>query len=141
MQTWKKQLNSNEDARTILEMERLNFENMRITDNICYLLDTRRNDKALFDSDVFKEYEERQYLARAEYEIRKAELEKKTVPSYLGTVHWNLNYYTREFTITLDCECNQETEKKLLNDGWEKEKCSNCKCGYEKNKIIERARR
>lgn len=141
MQKWVKTLNDKENAVNILEMERLNFEYVRIMDNICYLLDTRRNASSLFSSAIFKEYEERQYLIKAEYEIRKAELEKKTLPVYLANVNWNLNYQTREFIITFDCEPDESVEEKLENDGWKKEKCSSCKCGYEKNKIIEKARR
>ena len=87
----------------VLNIERLNFEYMTLKDNVCFLIDSHRNDVSFLESEIFKEYFKKEVEVFKKYELSKKELEKKYILSkYDQQVTWSLDFSTDTLTLVID---------------------------------------
>lgn len=98
------------EEQVVTAIERLSYEYYTLQDNVAFLIDKHKDDPEFLSSEIFKKYQDDEINAKEKFEIAKSELEKALVPDTLKNhkISWNLDFPTRVFTITQQCDCEVE---------------------------------
>lgn len=85
-------------------LQRLSFELNNYRDNLAYLIDTRRDDPGLVESDAFKRYQNLTMDRYAEFELAKESVSGELIPDGLKPYvsAWSIDFQFLEMQIVVE---------------------------------------
>lgn len=108
-------------------LQRLSFELGNYRDNLAYLLDTRRNDVELLESEAFRRYQDLTDARQAEYELAKASVTAELIPAAVQSAKhsWEIDFRWLELRLTVYDEdsaeaCRQAGLREFVDSAIEK---------------------
>lgn len=99
------QIELNPDVVTYIE--RLFYEYETLKDNVSYMVQHFKFDKAFLESDLFRKYQQNEMNAKMNYERGMQEVYEKYLPEKYKRhrINWSVDFRRRQLIIDQFCDC------------------------------------
>ena len=99
------QIELNPDVVTYIE--RLFYEYETLKDNVSYMVQHFKFDKAFLESDLFRKYQQNEMNAKMNYERGMQEVYEKYLPEKYKChrINWSVDFRRRQLIIDQFCDC------------------------------------